>query len=118
MGAEHFCLLDQAREPVDARRRLARLAGECLELCDWEVAPGVPETTALGRYAESFVVPLAGTLALTDAGAAADNAAGSGDDRVAPLEHGSIAYWSATRGPAAVRGAACRYLVVGWPHAA
>ena len=34
------------------------------------------------------------------------------------LERGSIAYWSMERGPAAVLGAACRYLVVGWPHTA
>ncbi len=118
MGAEHFCLLSEVQAPVDAGRRLARLAGEHLELCAWSVAPGEPRALPLDRYAECFVVPLAGTLTL--AGTASDGAAakaGSAGALSAALERGSLAYWSAGRGPASVGGADCRYLVVGWPDA-
>jgi mannose-6-phosphate isomerase-like protein (cupin superfamily) len=119
MGTEHFCRLEQAQAPVDARRRPGAPAGEHLELCAWDIAPGAPEALALARYAECFVVPLAGTLTLTD-GAEASAGAGVAADgrRSRALERGSLAYWSAERGPAAVGGAVCRYLVVGWPHIA
>jgi mannose-6-phosphate isomerase-like protein (cupin superfamily) len=119
MGREYFCRLDRAQAPVDARRRLARLAGAHLELCAWEIAAGKPETTALARYAECFVVPLAGALTLSGE---VDDGDGSelGPDASCfhALRRGSLAYWSAARGPGAVHGADCRFLVVGWPLAA
>ncbi len=96
---------------------MARLAGEHLELCAWQIAPGVPEPTALGRYAECFVVPLTGTLGLaSDADDGGARALPGDDSRSCPLQYGGLAYWSETRGPAAVRGADCRFLIVGWPH--
>ncbi|HEY7068168.1 MAG TPA: cupin domain-containing protein [Chloroflexota bacterium] len=116
MGAEHFCVLDEVQAPVDAGRWRGRLAGEHLELCDWTVAPGEPRALPLDRYAECFVVPLAGALTL--AGAPADSAGADTEPAGAPgtvLERGSLAYWPAARGPASVGGAACRYIVVGWP---
>jgi hypothetical protein len=115
MGAEHFVLLDRAQAPVDARRRRARLAGEHLELCAWAIAPGAPQAMPPAPYAECFVVPLAGTLALAGDAAAGDRGPAAPADPIHSLEHGSIAYWSAERGPAAVWGAGCRYLIVGWP---
>jgi mannose-6-phosphate isomerase-like protein (cupin superfamily) len=117
MGAGHFCLLDRAQEPVDAQRRRARLAGEHLELCDWQIAPGEAPVTALARYAECFVVPLAGTLMLSGSTDDGDDEAGPEQRPSHALQPGSLAYWAAARGPAVVRGAACRYLIVGWPHA-
>jgi hypothetical protein len=108
MGAEHFCLLDGVRGPAGAGRSVARLAGEHLELCAWEVAAGEPRETPLAEYAECFVVPLVGAVALMGAGAGRD---------ARPLEPGSLAYVPMPQ-EAAVRGAGCRYLVVGWPRAA
>jgi hypothetical protein len=118
MGAEHFVSLDGARTPVDAGRRRARLAGEHLELCDWEIAPGESRPMPLASYAECFVVPLAGTLALVGDVNARDRAAANpAEPPLCTLEHGSLAYWTSERGPAAVQGADCRYLIVGWPEA-
>jgi hypothetical protein len=108
MGAEHFCLLDRVRGSAGAGRSVARLAGEHLELCAWEVAAGEPRETPLAEYAECFVVPLAGAVALVGAG-------GDGDAQV--LAAGGFVYVPQTQGMA-VRGAGCRYIVVGWPGAA
>ena len=108
MGAEPFCVLDQVRAAASVGRSFARLAGEHLELCAWEVAAGEPRETPLTDYAECFVVPLRGTLALTRTG---------GDGEGQALEPGALAYVPHTS-ETAVRGADCRYLVVGWPGVA
>jgi hypothetical protein len=117
MGAEHFCRLDGIRQPAEGGGRVARLAGEHLELCQWELAAGAVRTVALDRYAECFIVPLAGTVSLLRAadGATSGGDAGAGG-AAAKLERGTLAYVRDTRGLTGVRGAGCRYLLAGWPR--
>src|SRR4051794_18470264 len=101
MGAEHFRELARVREPVDASRSVARLDGEHLALREWTIAAGPSRETALEEYAECFVVPRDGSVELLGAGPAVR------------LEPGMLAFLPA---PAEVRlrGAGCRFLVVGW----
>jgi quercetin dioxygenase-like cupin family protein len=105
MGAEHFRELARVREPADPRRGVARLDGEHLALREWTVEPGEPIDTPLDAYAECFVVPREGALALQVDGAAQS------------LAPGHLAYLPAPAG-ARVQGAACRFLVVGWSRGA
>ena len=101
MGAEHFRELARVSAPVDASRRVAHLDGEHLALREWTIAAGSPRETALGEYAECFVVPRDGAVDLL------------GAEPVARLEPGMLAFLPAP-GDVRLIGAGCRFLVVGW----
>jgi hypothetical protein len=101
MGAEHFRDLPRARQPVDGSRSVAALDGEHLALREWTLAPGPPCSVALDAYAECFVVPREGPLDLV------------GAEPTVQLEPGGLAFLPTPAG-ASLKGAGCRFLVVGW----
>jgi hypothetical protein len=104
MGAEHFRELARVREKIDAARSVACLDGEHLALREWTIAAGSVGETVLDEYTECFVVPRDGTVDLL------------GDGLAARLEPGTLAFLPAP-GDVRLRGADCRFLVVGWRRA-
>ena len=106
METGHFRELERELTTIDRQRSAADLREEHLALRYWTVAAGAPTVTPLDEYAECFVVPLAGELALAD---------GTGWQALAPQ---MLAYLPDTRQTPGVRAAESRFVVVGWPRTA